>query len=225
MSHTPMMSCLVILVKNLIHSIVDGGNTMAERIKDMEKAIREFRANRLATMQGDTKGYISTLDSTFRKAVNTLIVEQLQRQSDDDKRKIKHFFLCRLHTSNYTSSYGALIGLSDSGMYLDAKLSQTDWYPVPLYASLEKDMEEVTKILRRTFIRLQESELFAIKQKLSDDIWTVVESCFCTLVQNNFNLILNSKLRLEDEIQIQCGDYMDHLKIVDTRKATDPLFI
>lgn len=67
-----------------------------------------------------------------------------------------------------------------------------------------------------------------MKQLLSDDNWVVAKSCFRTLVQNNFNIISDSKLKLEDEVLILCGDYMDNLKIIDTREnisdkiATEP---
>lgn len=189
-----------------------------ERIKDMERNIRDIRTKRLETMQSHIAEYIPVLAQGFRKALNTIIKEQLQYQSEEAESKIKHLYLCRLHTSDYTGSYGAIIGMSGSGMYLDENPSQVNWYLKSLYANLDKDMEAVTKLLRRTFIRLQESELFAIKQRLSDDNWIVAESCFRTLVQNNFDLISDSKLRLEDEVLILCGNYMDNLKIIDTRE-------
>lgn len=190
---------------------------MTDRIKDMEKVIKEYRTKRLETMQKHTTKYISDLDATFCKALNAVIEKQLQRQLEDGETKIRHLYFCRLHTSDYTGSYGAKIGMSDSRMYLDEKLSLADWYPTPLYASLDKDMEAVTKLLQRTFIRLQESELYAMKQRLADDSWIVAELCFHTLVQNNFSFIVDSKLRLENEILILCGDYMDKLKIIDTK--------
>lgn len=190
---------------------------MAERIKELEKAIKEFRSKRLDTMRSHTAEYISALTPMFQKALNTVIKRQLQRQLEDDEAKIKHLYFCRLYTSEYTGSCGAILGMSDSGMYLDEGLSQTNWYLSPLYINLEKDMEAVKKLLQRTFIRLQESELFAMKKSLSDDSWVLAESCFCTLVRNNFNLIKESGLRLEDETLILCGDYMDNLKIISTK--------
>lgn len=196
-----------------------GGNEMEDRIKDLEKSIKEYRFKRLVTMQNHTAEYISVLDATFCKVLDTVIKDQLQRQSEDEETKIKHLYLCRLHTSGYTGSYGVIIGMSDSGMYLDENLSQADWYPTPLYANLDEDMKKVTKLLQRTFIRLQESELFAMKQRLSDDSWTLMESCFRILVRNNFNLIADSKLRREDEILILCGNYKDNLKIIDTKRT------
>lgn len=191
---------------------------MENRIKDLEQAIKKYRSDRLTTMQSHMPKNINVLMPTFRKALNSVIKHQLQRQSEEAESKIKHLYLCRLHTSDYTGSHGAIIGMSDSGMYLDENSSQVNWYPTPLYANLDKDMEAVIKLLRQTFMRLQESELFAMKQRLSDDNWLVAESCFRTLVQNNFDLILDSKLRLEGEVLILCGNYMDNLKIIDTSK-------
>lgn len=192
-----------------------GGNEVENRIKDLEKAIKEYRIDRLATMRGHMAEYVSALNPTFCKALNTVMKEQLQRQSEEIESKVKYLYLCRLHTSDYTGSYGAIIGMSGPGMYLDEKLSQVNWYPTALYTALDKDMETITKLLQQTFIRLQESELFAMKQRLSDDNWIVAESCFRTLVQNNFNLISDSKLRFEGELLILCGNYMDNLKILD----------
>lgn len=191
---------------------------MINRIKDMENSIKDYRDKRLTTVQSHVPEYVSALNPIFCKALNTIMKEQLQLQSDDAESKVKNIYFCRLHTSDYTGSYGGLMGMSNSDMYLDENFRQVNWYPTPLYANLDRDMEAATKILRRTFIRLQESELFAMKQRLSDDNWLVAESCFRTLVQNNFNLISDSKLRLEDEVLILCGNYMDNLKIIDTRK-------
>lgn len=191
---------------------------MINRIKDMENSIKVYRDNRLTTMQSHRPEYVSALTPIFCKALNTVMKEQLQRQSDNAESKVKNIYFCRLHTSDYTGSYGGLMGMSNSDMYLDENSSQVNWYLKPLYANFDKDMEAVIKLLRQTFIRLQESELFAMKQRLSDDNWLVAESCFRTLMQNNFDLILDSKLRLEDEVLILCGNYMDNLKIIDTRK-------
>ena len=58
-----------------------GGNEVENRIKDLEKAIKEYRIDRLATMRGHMAEYVSALNPTFCKALNTVMKEQLQRQS------------------------------------------------------------------------------------------------------------------------------------------------
>ncbi len=84
---------------------------MENRIKDLEKAIKEYRIDRLATMRGHMAEYVSALNPTFCKALNTVMKEQLQRQSEEIESKVKYLYLCRLHTR----------GCAESGFGTDRK--------------------------------------------------------------------------------------------------------
>lgn len=49
------------------------GNDMANRIKDMENAIKDYRDNRLTTMQSHVSEYVSALNPIFCKALNIVM--------------------------------------------------------------------------------------------------------------------------------------------------------
>ena len=117
-------------------------------------------------------------------------------------------------SSDYTESYESILGMSSSTLYLDEKRSQVYWIPECIYETIDKDMVEAEKILRRKFIRIQEFELFYIKRKLLDDDWKLLKKVFVTLSKQSMNLIMNSSLKLDDEFLLLCGNYMENLKIM-----------
>lgn len=190
-----------------------------ERIIELEKAISEYRKKRLNTMQKHSPLYIDSLKPAFCKKLGNLIEDQIKRQKEDEMTKIKNIFLCRLLSSAYTDSYQVVLGFSDSSLYLDENQSQVYWSPPMLYKDLKEEMETVTSLLRKNFIRLQESELFTMKKRLMDDTWSFFEIVFRTLMQENFSQILNSSLRLEKEILIRSGNYMDKLDVIDIQEG------
>ena len=104
--------------------------------------------------------------------------------------------------------------MSSSTLYLDEKRSQVYWIPECIYETIDKDMVEAEKILRRKFICIQEFELFYIKRKLLDDDWKLLKKVFVTLSKQSMNLIMNSSLKLDDEFLLLCGNYMENLKIM-----------
>ena len=117
-------------------------------------------------------------------------------------------------SSDYTESYESILGMSSSTLYLDEKRSQVYWIPECIYETIDKDMVEAEKILRRKFICIQEFELFYIKRKLLDDDWKLLKKVFVTLSKQSMNLIMNSSLKLDDEFLFLCGNYMENLKIM-----------
>lgn len=117
-------------------------------------------------------------------------------------------------SSDYTESYESILGMSSSTLYLDEKRSQVYWIPECIYETIDKDMVEAEKILRRKFICIQEFELFYIKRKLLDDDWKLLKKVFVTLSKQSMNLIMNSSLKLDDEFLLLCGNYMENLKIM-----------
>lgn len=99
-------------------------------------------------------------------------------------------------------------------LYLDEKKSQVYWCPDSIYKNIDKDLKEVEGIVRKKFTRLQEFEIFYMKQKLLCDDWELLQECFYTMSKQCLSLIMNSQLQLEDELMFLCGNYMDSLKVV-----------
>lgn len=184
-----------------------------DRKKELEDYISEYRKNRNEKKRAYLTQNTSKLISAFQSKLNILILEQINRQKDDGD-KIKFIFLCRLMSSSYTESYEAILGMSNSMLYLDEKKSQVYWHPEPIHETINKDMEEVEAILRKKFIRLQDFELFYIKQKLLYDDWKLLQKFFYAMSKQSVGFIMDSPLRLENELLFLSGNYMENLKTI-----------
>lgn len=191
-----------------------------DRRKEMEEYLKEYRTERLKIKKIYLENNLIKLESAFHEKLNILIAEQLQRQKEDNAVKLKNIFLCRLISSGYTESYETILGMSSVMLYMDEKKSQVYWYPELVYENIVQDMDAVEKLLRIKFLRLEDFELFSLKQKLLYDDWTLLQECFRNLFKQSVSLIMNSPLRLENEVLILSGGYMDSLKIID-HKVTE----
>jgi len=155
------------------------------------------------------------LDKEIRELLQTLIEHQIQEQADEKEREISRVFVWRLESSDYTGSHKSVLGISTSQLYLDDKKSLIYWTPSCLYDHLDLDMDEVKMQLQKNFIRVQEHELFRVKQKLLYDDWKLLEELMVKLIERYGNLLTESSLRLaEDGLLIVAGDYMDYLKVI-----------
>ena len=70
-------------------------------------------------------------------------------------------------------------------------------------------MEKVEDCLRKKFIRLKEYELFRLKRILLEDDWKILQEIFLLLMKDSINILTDSSLQLENELQILAGNYMD----------------
>lgn len=191
------------------------------RSGEMEEYIKEFRIDRMEIKRKYMENKCLQLETSLKEKIKLLIDEQVQRQREGSSGKIKFLFLCRLMSSGYTESYESLIGLSNNMLYLDEKKSTTLWYPQVIYENIALDVLENEKLLRKKFIQIEESELFLLKQKLLFDDWILLQEYFTSSIKKLFYLITESHLRLEDEILILCGDYMDNMRIVWHRNTKE----
>ncbi len=66
------------------------------------------------------------------------------------------------------------------------------------------------------FDRLKEYELFQLKQILLKDDWKILQEVFLLLLKNFIDFLTDSSPRLESELQILAGNYMDHPEILWT---------
>lgn len=175
------------------------------------KKYREERINKNNRILGDKN---KELKLEFYSKLNKLIDEQVIHQNNGDQNKIKHISLCRLISSCYTGSYESYLWLSNSQLYYDNYKSYVYWKPAFIYDSIDNDMMEIEKLLRVRFVHIEAYELFALKRKLILDDWITFEKYFCNLVKASKGEIINSSLKVEDEILILYGDYMERLQII-----------
>lgn len=197
------------------------GETRVDRKDDLEQYIEEYRIQRLKSKRGRIGDIKQKLRSVFCEKLNLLIEDQ-QLTKREGPGKIEVFYLCRLLSSGYTESYESIIGLSNALVFLDKNKSQTFWYPKHIYNSIENDMNEVEKRLKKKYLHIEEYELLHIKQLLLLDDWEVLEDCFVGLVQEHLKILTNSYLDFESELKVMSGNYMEQLKQKNTFSANEP---
>lgn len=180
-----------------------------ERYKEIEEHLEEYCKHRIDLKRLFLSENIMQLITSFQNKLDTLIMEQVQRDV-----KIKYIFACRLLSSTYTESYQWVLGMSNSMLYLDEGKSLAYWYPELIYKDVNIDMKEVEKNLRKKFIRLEDFELFNVQVKLLDDDGELLQDFLGMIFKQSLRLIINSDLQLENELLFLCGNYMDDLKII-----------
>ena len=142
------------------------------------------------------------------------IRDRTSLQESETEREVKYFYLCRLMSSEYTESYESVLGLSTQMLYLDEQKSQVYWFPHMIYKDIQMDMKEVERIVRRKFLRLEAAELFYLKRKLLGDDWDLLQQCFSDLIKGAMEVFMNRPLKLEKELVVLSGNYMDHLSLI-----------
>lgn len=179
-----------------------------ERIQEMEESIREYWTERTRIKKDFITEHYEKLKLQFQKILKTLVDEQCGVGRDAQK-KIQSVYLYQLRTSTYTESYETILGMAASNPYLDENKSQTYWYPELVYKNIGDDMKAVELCLRKKFIRIEAHELFRLKLILLNDDWTLLQEIFLKLIKDSMDLIMNSPLQLESELQILSGNYME----------------
>lgn len=77
-------------------------------------------------------------------------------------------------------------------------------------------MSAVERLLRKSFIHLEEYELFQLKKILLNEDWKLLQKIFLHLIKDFIGFIIDSPLQLESELQILSGDYMDKPRVLQS---------
>ena len=184
-----------------------------DRREELVEYIKKYRDERKQDIRVFLTENILEIIPSFQEKMKCLINDQMKKQRN---AKIKYIFLCQVLSSGYTGSNEAILGMSSNMLYLDEDRSQIFWYPELFYRYVNRDLNDVEKIMRKNFRRLEEYELLYIKRHLLNDIWDLMPEFFCTMVKQSGSLVTNSSFCLEDEVFFLCGKYMDSLKVVCT---------
>ncbi|WP_349672888.1 hypothetical protein [Lacrimispora sp.] len=184
------------------------------RCNELEEWIEEYRKDRIEKKSEYLANNLSAMELLFYEKLELLIREQTILQESETEREVKYFYLCRLMSSEYTESYEAVLGLSNQMLYLDEQKSQVYWFPHMIYKNIQMDMKEVEQIVRKKFLRLEAAELFYLKRKLLGDDWDLLQKCFSDLIKGAMDVFKNRSLKLEKELVVLSGNYMDHLQTV-----------
>lgn len=184
------------------------------RCNELEECIEEYRKVRIEKKSDYLANNLTSMETLFYEKLELLVKEQTSLQESETEREVKYFYLCRLMSSEYTESYESVLGLSTQMLYLDEQKSQVYWFPHLIYKNIQMDMKEVEQIVRKKFLRLEASELFYLKRKLLGDDWSLLQKCFSDLIKGAVEIFKNRSLKLEKELVVLSGNYMDHLQIV-----------
>ena len=184
------------------------------RCNELEECIEEYRKVRIEKKSDYLANNLASMETLFYEKLELLVKEQTSLQESETEREVKYFYLCRLMSSEYTESYESVLGLSTQMLYLDQQKSQVYWFPHLIYKNIQMDMKVVEQIVRKKFLRLEVSELFYLKRKLLGDDWNLLQKCFSDLIKGAMEVFMNRSLKLEKELVVLSGNYMDHLQIV-----------
>lgn len=185
-----------------------------DRIQELEQWVRAPWTERTRIKRDFLMEHYEELVPDFQEALIHLIDRQSKKNS---MGKIQYIYLNRLLSSVYTESYISIIGMAGSELFLDENKSQIDWHPQLVYENIDKDMGKVEEHLRKKFIRLKEYELFRLKRILLEDDWKILQEIFLLLMKDSINVLTDSSLQLENELQIISGNYMDRPEVLWTR--------
>ncbi len=184
------------------------------RMKELENAVKKYWEERTEKKRSYLEQHYEEMKPELQKKLKWLLDDQKNKEKDGGHRKIQSLYLYRLLTSAYTESYEAIIGMANSDLYLDEDKSETYWFADLVYRDIDEDMKEIEVLLRKRFIHLQEYELFQLKNILLNDDWELLQEIFLHLIKDSIELVLNSGLRMESELQILTGNYMDRPKVL-----------
>lgn len=187
-----------------------------ERCEEMKKNIMDYCHRRKEEKIEYLNSHYDDLLDPLLNLIETLIQDVAEQQVAKEQGKIKYLVFCRLRSSEYTGSYEMLVAMSNDTLYFDDNMSCRYWMPQILYQNLEEDMKHVRKILNDKYPRIEEYEMLRVKQILLLDDWNLFCENLGKLAEELAGKMINSPLRLEDEIQILYGDYMDRLDVADT---------
>ncbi len=184
-----------------------------ERIPELEEYIKEYRTIRQNEKKSMAEKKWRNMLPALCLCMDSLFGEQIYRRESDEQEGIKYIIFFHLLSSGYTGSNEIALGMSNSMIYLDDKFSCVYWKPDLIYESLDEDMGKIKRILQQKFLRIEEFELLYLKQKLLLDDWEVFRQIIGKLTAGIAEMVLNSRLPLEKEVEILYGNYMDKLDV------------
>lgn len=184
-----------------------------DRFTSMEKSISQYRKERKSKKQEYLNSKYEMLSSSLMDILNGLA------QEIDEQRIIKYIIFQRLLSCERTGSYEIYVGMSAAMLYLDEEMEHTFWKPELLHEDMDKAMQDIEKILGKEYVQVEEYELLYLKQKLLMDDWKLLVGILKKMTGDIAENIMKSSLKLEDEIEILCGNYMDRLDVIYKAKT------
>lgn len=183
-----------------------------DRCAEMEAYIQEYRDQRIMLKREKLKKECNYFTEPLKTQVNSLLEKQVFRQQEKNQGAVKYIMFCNLLTSGYTHSYEIALGLADARLYLDEKLNWVYWRPEYVYTEMDQALKEMTRLLSKKFIRIEQYELFYLQRKLLMDDWELFIEYLFKISDELLERIIESSLLLEQGLEILYGGYMEEPK-------------
>lgn len=184
-----------------------------ERFANMEKSISQYRKERKSKKQEYLNSKYEMLRASLMDILSGLM------QEIEEQRIIKYVIFQRLLSCERTGSYEIYVGMNAAMLYLDEEMEHTFWSPELLHEDMDKAMQDIEKILGKEYIHIEEYELLYLRQKVLLDDWKLLVGILKKMAGDIAENIMKSPIKLEDEIEILCGNYMDRLDIIYKAKT------
>ena len=179
------------------------------RFVEMEDYLQDYRIQRSMLKREKLNIECNCFTDSLNEQVKILIEEQVFRQEDKSQGAVKYIIFCNLLSSGYTHSHEIALGLADERLYLNEKLNWVYWRPEYIYTKMDQDLEEMARLLREKFVRIEKYELLYLQRKLLMDDWKLFIEYLSKISDQLLEQIIDSQLLLEQELEILYGGYMD----------------
>ncbi len=179
------------------------------RFVEMEDYLQDYRIQRSILKREKLDKESNCFTDLLKEQIEILIEEQVFWQEEKSQGAVKYIIFCNLLSSGYTHSHEIALGLADERLYLNEKLNWVYWRPEYIYAKTDQDLEEMARLLREKFVRIEQYELFYLQRKLLMDDWNLFVENLSMISDQLLEQIIDSRLLLEQELEILYGGYMD----------------
>lgn len=186
-----------------------------DRTKELSETAKEVLTPRylsnLISIQSYYQTYQGSIFQELIKSLRKLMLTVKEQQNCGVKGTIQYAVISYLYSSIITKSYDFQISFYDDLLYLDPIESCIYWCPNFIFRYIDEDICFLKKALQATFIRIRDYEIDDIRRRYVEEYLTLAASLF----QNNIVEILKAcnidELKLDDEVQILFGGYIDNL--------------
>ncbi len=175
--------------------------------------------------QSDIETHGSEIWKELRHAIDETLKSVLKAWDKNQKGAIQYLAFSFLRSSLYLDELEFSIEALDDSFYLDGRETAGSYHPTFLQERYSEDLSQLYKEASRKFIRMQEHELFWIKEQYTACYETVIYR----MIENLSGLIMQevaeSSVPITDDFKIIYGEFMGRAVVLYTKeKEEDEIF-
>ena len=163
----------------------------------------------------------SEIWNNFKNEVNATLKLAGCAQSEDQKGAIQYLAFSFLRCGLYQDRLELRIEVFDDSFYLDEKETAGSYYPTFLQERYSEDLSWLYKEAGRKFVRMQEHELFWIKEQYSH----YYEAVIYRMIENLSGLLMReveeSSVSVTDDFKLIYGEFMDRAVVLYAKEKEE----